>query len=308
MGVRTEEGSHDLALVSRRPIERVVTFEADERPTAILVPADGTNGAATELPEQTYEHDANLEAPLFVKRYDREHRTPFEAMIMDDPHLFPLVKPKILQQIEETRTALGTLGADIYLREWIAGRIARARTPHAYGGSQLNISHVQLHRLEAMLARLDALLECSVAGGSNVSQKYRKLVEVIIQHHEQDEREDKPFVAICFVTRRAQTITVATLLGLTPEVQSFVRAAPLVGHGGADDGMEPKRQENIVAQLRTGELNVLVATSVAEEGAWALTMDSAHWRRPRLPRVFARRAVRSRANAAEVRRAGAGPP
>ena len=85
--------------------------------------------------------------------------------------------------------------------------------------------------------------------------------------------------AIIFVERRRTAYLVADLIRLTPSLRAkgFV-AAPLVGHGGKtgaaahdDDGAEErgmgsKQQQAVVKSFRNGKVNLLVSTSVGEEG------------------------------------------
>ena len=61
---------------------------------------------------------------------------------------------------------------------------------------------------------------------------------------------------------------------LAPLTRSCVRAAGFVGqssrldlgHGAAAVGMDQAEQRKVLAAFRAGTINVLVATSVAEEG------------------------------------------
>lgn len=99
--------------------------------------------------------------------------------------------------------------------------------------------------------------------------KIHALLKKLRQYH------DKPqFRGIVFVDRRP---TAKALSGLLQELNrsqpefSFLRCSFLVGHGtgakvrSADD-MGHKEQTRVVEAFRRGELNLLIATSVAEEG------------------------------------------
>ncbi|EIN07990.1 hypothetical protein PUNSTDRAFT_144457 [Punctularia strigosozonata HHB-11173 SS5] len=90
------------------------------------------------------------------------------------------------------------------------------------------------------------------------------LAETLISHY-------KPtFQGIVFVEQRHIAVALARLLGRLPELRGRVRCADLVGHGGQTTanlkGMEIQGQQDVVRAFRRGEINLLVATSVAEEG------------------------------------------
>ncbi|KAI0320295.1 hypothetical protein OF83DRAFT_1053342 [Amylostereum chailletii] len=93
--------------------------------------------------------------------------------------------------------------------------------------------------------------------------KVAALVDILVQPRSSD------FHGIVFVDQRHIALHLAKLLNRIPHLRGLVRAAELVGHGGADElavGMHSNRQREVVQAFRDGDINLLVATQVAEEG------------------------------------------
>ncbi len=88
------------------------------------------------------------------------------------------------------------------------------------------------------------------------------------------------FCALVFVERRLWTYALCAVIERDPILRSFLRAAPLTGHGAAgtdtrqvvnadvaiDEGMGLKEQYDTIQRFRSGALNILVSTNVAMEG------------------------------------------
>ncbi len=87
------------------------------------------------------------------------------------------------------------------------------------------------------------------------------------------------FQAIIFVQRRHLGRSLAGLLPRLGSLSTWVTSRSLLGHGGqaypggVQSGQLFKDQERIVAEFRKGSFNILVATSVAEEGLGFLSCD-----------------------------------
>lgn len=75
------------------------------------------------------------------------------------------------------------------------------------------------------------------------------------------------FSGILFVEKR---ITARVVFEMCEEFVDFIHPGLLVGHGGGNGdlgiGMDFKEQKEVVNRFRDGELNLLVATSVGQEG------------------------------------------
>ncbi|KAG8732492.1 Dicer-like protein 1 [Ceratobasidium sp. 423] len=96
--------------------------------------------------------------------------------------------------------------------------------------------------------------------------KLKFLISVLEANRTED------FSALIFVEQRQVASTLAWLLPLVPELQDWIKAAPLVGHGDGSragfegSGMAHATQRSIVREFRSGAKNLVIATSVAEEG------------------------------------------
>ncbi|CAE6509271.1 unnamed protein product [Rhizoctonia solani] len=96
--------------------------------------------------------------------------------------------------------------------------------------------------------------------------KLRTLTSIIEANRTED------FSALIFVEQRQVAATLAWLLPLVPELRDWVKAAALVGHGDGSrvgfegSGMAHTAQRSIVRDFRSGNINLVIATSVAEEG------------------------------------------
>lgn len=68
-----------------------------------------------------------------------------------------------------------------------------------------------------------------------------------------------------FTKTRENTKALKAWLDENPDL-SFIKAERLVGTGKGEDGMTQRQQEEVISNFRIGNINLLVATSVAEEG------------------------------------------
>ncbi len=125
---------------------------------------------------------------------------------------------------------------------------------------------------------------------SQVSKKVERLAQVLSDHHDAaviaavakrkhdliDLEEDisglATFQCIIFVQERHIAFTLAWMLQRMPQVQRWISVRTLVGHGGAthknigEIGESSKNQRDVVRDFKNKHFNVLVSTSVGEEG------------------------------------------
>ncbi|KAI8637061.1 putative dicer-like protein [Parasitella parasitica] len=79
----------------------------------------------------------------------------------------------------------------------------------------------------------------------------------------------KDFCGIVFVERRHTAVAIKTLVESLSIFRNDIRCDVLIGHGtkgGGDLQMKYTKQNEVIARFRSGELNLMVATNVAEEG------------------------------------------
>lgn len=96
--------------------------------------------------------------------------------------------------------------------------------------------------------------------------KIKELINCLIVIHKQE-----AFHGIIFVERRQTAKAIKVLIESLSVFKDSVRCDILVGHGGLNNApgnvnMKLGDQHSIIQRFRTGELNLIFATSVAEEG------------------------------------------
>ncbi|KAG6836934.1 hypothetical protein H0H93_001096 [Arthromyces matolae] len=93
--------------------------------------------------------------------------------------------------------------------------------------------------------------------------KVKTLVELLLAYH-------KPgFQGIVFVEQRQTATSLAEILTIIPELKGLLRCGALMGQGVNGDGVaKPSTtgQKQTVESFRRGDIDLLIATSVAEEG------------------------------------------
>ncbi len=125
-------------------------------------------------------------------------------------------------------------------------------------------------RLDGRLLQLRDLLEARTVMEDEpiFSRKILSLVESL-QYHRSQNLEKSDYQAIIFVQQRHIASNLSFLLHKIPDIP-WISARTLVGHGShgriALEEQDFKRQEAIVADFRAGVFNVLISTSVGEEG------------------------------------------
>ncbi|SCV72586.1 BQ2448_4123 [Microbotryum intermedium] len=157
---------------------------------------------------------------------------------------------------------------DLELDRRIPSRIALVR--QRFGAAGLAIYLSQLAKDLKLPVSVQEQLEALVPARIDVdalSTHARALVDVLANY-----RDRPDFHGICFMEARHDTQILTQILS---RVQSFdwLRPAFLVGHGDqgkpenlASSGMKIAEQQRVVAAFRTGEVNLVCATKVAEEG------------------------------------------
>jgi endoribonuclease Dicer len=104
--------------------------------------------------------------------------------------------------------------------------------------------------------------------GHLVASKTRALANVLLRYRDQAMASPCAWSAIIFVQQRLAAVSVAKLLRTLPELRDWVRVSPFMACGASfgEGAFTAEIQKEILARFKTGDLNVLVSTSVAEEG------------------------------------------
>lgn len=120
--------------------------------------------------------------------------------------------------------------------------------------------------------QVQKILRVDVIPLDQLSSKFNALARILLDHQQKDEPV-QDLQAIVFVERRAIAHLVPSLLERSAGLKGFIRAVALTGHASSNDDqdfigvkMDSKTQNKTVSRFRTGEYNLTVATSVAEEG------------------------------------------
>lgn len=102
---------------------------------------------------------------------------------------------------------------------------------------------------------------------SVLSPKVIQLIEILTCFKEHNE-SGQAFCGIVFVERR-HTANVLNFLMKEIGTLDFIKSGVLVGHGTNENGdinMRFKEQNKTIDEFRKGQINLLIATNVAEEG------------------------------------------
>lgn len=130
--------------------------------------------------------------------------------------------------------------------------------------SALVALRARLQALKADLRRFARRLQSvAIDPSSMISPKLKLLIDVLSGNH------TTSFKCIIFVDERSMAFTLADFLRRIPGLQ-WARPAALVGHSTTERdrafSMDSQDQQRVVDAFRSDKVNVVVATSVAEEG------------------------------------------
>jgi ERCC4-related helicase len=131
-----------------------------------------------------------------------------------------------------------------------------------------------------------------------ISQKVETLVNLLVE-----EASDKPdFSGLVFVEQRVWVATLAEILSVHPKTKDLLRVGTFVGtsksskrKGDVANFAEPKNQQTTLDDFRAGNVNLILATSVLEEG---IDVSNCHlvicFERPKNLKSFVQRRGRAR--------------
>ncbi|KAH7909570.1 hypothetical protein BJ138DRAFT_1154965 [Hygrophoropsis aurantiaca] len=110
---------------------------------------------------------------------------------------------------------------------------------------------------------------------AGISDKARTLIQTLEEEKARAESYDEPYSGLVFVTRRDAVLVLAEILSCHPRTTKHFRVGCLIGSSDSNyrtSMMDITRkllrqpQSETVGDFRSGEKNLIVATSVAEEG------------------------------------------
>ncbi|KAG9098281.1 Dicer-like protein 1 [Ceratobasidium sp. UAMH 11750] len=175
-------------------------------------------------------------------------------------------------RFEYVRSELGLLSADYFIllflrRAIIKGPVASEDTAMEPKSSSQSWTRLEgaykdhANRINDLADNLDA---------PRIESWFTPKLSLLVQILEANSGSN--FSAIIFVEQRQVASVLAWLLPKVPQLRPWVKAAALVGHGDTGgptfqgSGMAHAAQRAIVQDFRKGETNLVIATSVAEEG------------------------------------------
>ncbi|KAF2069109.1 hypothetical protein CYY_009573 [Polysphondylium violaceum] len=119
--------------------------------------------------------------------------------------------------------------------------------------------------IKAMLVKLWSMVPDTEESAQNIS-KLDKALDILKNFKA---RQGSDFRCILFVkTREMANLLNELLIDFSSKSleYSFIKPALVIGHGVGGDGMSVNKQKINIEKFRTGECNIIVATSVVEEG------------------------------------------
>ncbi|KAA1477124.1 hypothetical protein DENSPDRAFT_571422 [Dentipellis sp. KUC8613] len=274
---RPHRPEEDLADLERNMNAKVITVNTHAEELLSHLPTPK---------EVLYEYPASPDAyptypiPLMSSRFD------FSTLPVDDN--IPWFK--IQAKYDAALASLGPFGAELFLYSELKQRVLQlfstsvtdemdALRRRFLGLSSLVSSASEsvtspYHELHNVLSEYepfyqDAVDEATLPSACSFSlewctPKLQALVETVLSHYKPE------FQAIVFVDQRHIAATLAKVISRIPQLKDTIRCSECVGHGnddfGAYDGMGDSKQREVVRAFRSGKLNLLIATPVAEEG------------------------------------------
>ena len=136
-----------------------------------------------------------------------------------------------------------------------------------------------------------------------ISRKVQLLIDLLIA----EAKDNSGFTCLIFVEQRIWLACIAEILALHPQAQALLRVGTFVGtsqnskrKANVASLAEPRNQQATLDNFRAGELNVILATSVLEEG---IDISSCHlvicFERPKTLKSFVQRRGRARKQASK---------
>nr|AWH61386.1 putative dicerB [Actinia equina] len=222
--------------------------------------------------------DVSAEEKQLQERLNQEVLFPWDEFLNDvrDKSETMKISKSIVKECIETLEVLGASAANRVAEYFldVTGRFSRTRglLSSEYSHWLMGYNSTQLRQVQ----KIYKTYKTELYGPSNnsvqhVSAKVKALVEILKQYG----TGDKKLCGIVFVQRRCTAAVLCeqiTLLSQHDKALSFVKCEYVVGHGmvgtaaSSAKDMSCKKQDKVLEKFRNHEFNLLIATSVVEEG------------------------------------------
>ncbi|KAK5654561.1 hypothetical protein OQA88_7190 [Cercophora sp. LCS_1] len=187
------------------------------------------------------------------------------------------------ERAEAMADTLGMLGAEVYMAKVVGLFIGQRPLAGGSGSGQVDQTLFQTWDFSSRvhLAGLlkgvevddDALNTTPTPGTGLLSTKIDCLVRVLDRYFREPKATSSGDRCIVFVTERATAVILHHLLSRHPVISPRFRAGCVVGSSRHERGRRdlgavhsPADQSDVIEKFRAGEVNLMVATAVAEEG------------------------------------------
>ncbi|WAR53675.1 hypothetical protein PtB15_3B183 [Puccinia triticina] len=176
--------------------------------------------------------------------------------------------PKLLAALESVSVELGVYAYTLAVHDWLTSLLTVGGSNQLMSGRLFDPNHQE--RIRQMIKQLEELVTIDHIPEDQLSSKVNALNTILVNYKEKDDHDN--FLCIVFVERRQHAQLLPILLQRNAQLKDFLRPVALTGHGGSKENdligikMDQRSQNKTVAKFRTGEHNLTIATSVAEEG------------------------------------------
>ncbi|KAI9494240.1 hypothetical protein BDB00DRAFT_928356 [Zychaea mexicana] len=272
---------HPYNLIMKEHYQRC---EKDQRPKIFGMTASPVHAKSKSVEESIFQLEANLDSRVYTTQnahsISQAVNRPGEIIVTystqdqyEQTRLSKLVNQKIGHLERYKRIFLATSNACEQLGPWCCDRLLyhllKAQNDRVYDETQ----ELPMDRLndEDRATRQAYEYTIGVAhddpkllDNSQFSGKIIQLMRILDIMRRKDD-----FCCIIFVERRHTAVAIDLLIKACHKFDMSVKSDILIGHGNNDDGdiqMRFKKQHQVIQRFRDGELNLLIATNVAEEG------------------------------------------
>ncbi|KAA1076045.1 Dicer-like protein 1 [Puccinia graminis f. sp. tritici] len=176
--------------------------------------------------------------------------------------------PKMIAAMESVSLELGTYAHSLAVLDWLKSLLTVGASNQVMSGRLLDPNKQK--QIREIIEELEELVNIDDIPETQFSSKVAVLNKILVSYKEKDNHDN--FLCIVFVERRQHAQLLPFLLERNGQLKGFLRPTALTGHAGGNVNdligikMDSRTQNKAVAKFRTGEYNLTIATSVAEEG------------------------------------------